>query len=768
MPGGLPLIKSKAFIQKKLGDRASDYRQYYYFDKLNLELPRSFLKILPHFFYRERRDSGGRLSKLLRRTVLGHALLLPRRSQLDLVLPVPLRAAAVGSRALRHVRVWLGLHRRKFASFALGAPVKPFLQQLSCLPPQSQSILPASYRVLVGAKSPVAEFYPTHFAIDMNNKKNPWEGVNLIPFIDIDRLTDAMDALHVDAGLSPEEQKRNAFQGPQLFQYAAKASGSYSFPFKSAVFRGIAQVHCAVRTTAIGSPSDKQENVLRLRPLEDTSVLDLTTYRTQERGVGILCAGRDSRQSTVVVKIPARLQDQQINTETLTQLVKNCKNRVVCYPLWRKHYALIEGIYVSNYYVSLKQENTSFIVPLYPNKIEKIKGMMQRVVKEALQGRLSVLGLGGVDLETVNVLLELHPIIGVKRDRLTGELHYRFASQNQLFPLQLVKPVSVITSPVFNFPDKVSIWQRIAVGRPIVFLGIGNLSKHTVQGAVGKIEAIEDGTVVVKLSSFPPSAYRFFDLSTVQKTTWCSIQGVAEILKIPRGAAEKLVSSYMLTRGSDHFNIGLKWIRQQLVNPSFLLLSPLNRSVRAVSGLAGAVLDELSRAALRLAARDESERAGLLRRLLEARSFLLFTSHRQAPRAQIAVPSRVRSNSRHGRQQQREGALRLASGALRFPPRHARRRAGFDALPEPMRDERRGQHPRAVGNRRRGAAAHQGDPDSLSADAAGVLGAGFGDGFADGDQKSGAGDRRSAGGGGRKHRAVRNVCCRGGRASGDA
>ena len=50
MPGGLPLIKSKAFIQKKLGDRASDYRQYYYFDKLNLELPRSFLKILPHFF----------------------------------------------------------------------------------------------------------------------------------------------------------------------------------------------------------------------------------------------------------------------------------------------------------------------------------------------------------------------------------------------------------------------------------------------------------------------------------------------------------------------------------------------------------------------------------------------------------------------------------------------------------------------------------------------------------------------------------------------
>ena len=463
--------------------------------------------------------------------------------------------------------------------------MKPFLQQLSCLPPQSQAILPASYRVLVRATSPVADFYPEKFSIDMNNKKNPWEGVNLIPFIDIDRLTRAMETLHVDSGLTPEEKKRNAFQGPQLFQYSAKNSGSFSFPFKSSLFRKISHLHCSVRTTSIGSPSDKQENVLHLSPLEDTSVLDLTTYSTEERCVGIQCAGRDSRQPTVVVKIPSRLQDSQLTMETLTQLVKNCKNRVVCYPLWRKHYALIEGIYVSNYYVSLKQENTSFIVPLYPNKIEKIKTLMQKTLKEALQGRLSVLGLGGVDLENVNVLLELHPIIGVKRNRMTGELHYRFASQNQLFPLQLVRPVSVISSPLFDFHDQQSIWERISVGCPIVFLGIGSLSEHTVQGALGTIEAIEKNAVVVKLTSFPLNSARYFDLSSVQKTFWCSIQSVAETLKIPRAAAEKLVSSYSVTRGQDHYTIGMKWIRQQLVNPSEISLgSALCRSLCAVSG----------------------------------------------------------------------------------------------------------------------------------------------------------------------------------------
>ena len=67
------------------------------------------------------------------------------------------------------------------------------MQQLGCLPPQSSALLPASYRPLVlDPKSPIIQFYPTTFAIDMNNKVNPWEGVNLIPFIEEKALRDAV------------------------------------------------------------------------------------------------------------------------------------------------------------------------------------------------------------------------------------------------------------------------------------------------------------------------------------------------------------------------------------------------------------------------------------------------------------------------------------------------------------------------------------------------------------------------------------------------
>lgn len=40
--------------------------------------------------------------------------------------------------------------------------------------------------------SPIIDFYPTDFELDMNGKKQDWEAVVKIPFIDQDRLLRAM------------------------------------------------------------------------------------------------------------------------------------------------------------------------------------------------------------------------------------------------------------------------------------------------------------------------------------------------------------------------------------------------------------------------------------------------------------------------------------------------------------------------------------------------------------------------------------------------
>lgn len=54
------------------------------------------------------------------------------------------------------------------------------------LPPQ------AYQRLFVADESPIRDFYPTNFAIDMNGKRFTWQAVVLLPFIDERRLLEAV------------------------------------------------------------------------------------------------------------------------------------------------------------------------------------------------------------------------------------------------------------------------------------------------------------------------------------------------------------------------------------------------------------------------------------------------------------------------------------------------------------------------------------------------------------------------------------------------
>ena len=45
---------------------------------------------------------------------------------------------------------------------------------------------------MVNEDSPVKDFYPVNFETDLNGKQQEWEAVVLIPFIQEDRLLEAM------------------------------------------------------------------------------------------------------------------------------------------------------------------------------------------------------------------------------------------------------------------------------------------------------------------------------------------------------------------------------------------------------------------------------------------------------------------------------------------------------------------------------------------------------------------------------------------------
>lgn len=84
------------------------------------------------------------------------------------------------------------------------------------LPAASKAHLPEAYHSLMTSKSSeVYDYYPVDFETDLNGKKQDWEAVVLIPFIDENRLLTAMK--NCEHLLTRDEVARNN-HGP-MYQY---------------------------------------------------------------------------------------------------------------------------------------------------------------------------------------------------------------------------------------------------------------------------------------------------------------------------------------------------------------------------------------------------------------------------------------------------------------------------------------------------------------------------------------------------------------------
>lgn len=103
-------------------------------------------------------------------------------------------------------------------NFRLGQPFRPFQQLMGVLPDRSKKIVPTPYHdLMTNPESPIIDFYPRDFELDMNGKKMEWEAVVKIPFIEEKRLLSAMATK--ENALTDAERARNDFGVSLKFTY---------------------------------------------------------------------------------------------------------------------------------------------------------------------------------------------------------------------------------------------------------------------------------------------------------------------------------------------------------------------------------------------------------------------------------------------------------------------------------------------------------------------------------------------------------------------
>ena len=95
-------------------------------------------------------------------------------------------------------------------NFELNRPFYAFEQLLSVLPPYSAEALPPPFqKLMTNPQSPISDFYPSNIKLDINNQPYAWMGVNLLPFVDADRIKKIVKCVMDKGELTEKEIKLN-------------------------------------------------------------------------------------------------------------------------------------------------------------------------------------------------------------------------------------------------------------------------------------------------------------------------------------------------------------------------------------------------------------------------------------------------------------------------------------------------------------------------------------------------------------------------------
>lgn len=115
----------------------------------------------------------------------------------------------------------------------------PFLQLLTVLPPRSSELLPAPLNTIVSDKTlEIAKYFPEEIEIDLTGRRKEWEGVTIIPFVDVDALKSLYNQRI--RSVPSADAKRN--------QEGKTAKYSFSSTEKDLVsFYGNVKVNCIVK-----------------------------------------------------------------------------------------------------------------------------------------------------------------------------------------------------------------------------------------------------------------------------------------------------------------------------------------------------------------------------------------------------------------------------------------------------------------------------------------------------------------------------------------
>ncbi|KAG8878601.1 hypothetical protein FRB98_006038, partial [Tulasnella sp. 332] len=430
--------------------------------------------------------------------------------------------------------------------FDLGEPFKPFEQLMGVLPEASKELVPPAFRALMyGIDSPILDFYPQSFEQDLNGKKQEWEAIVKIPFIDKHRLQAAMASRAHK--LTDEERQRNSFGTSASFVYDPVNIRQYPSSLPG-VFPPIIRCHCNMETFDLPTldglhlieglcegvflGADALAGFPSIKTLQYTATLGYHHVNVFQS---------DSRNQTMVINV-----HDAWNGKTASAVAKEVvgKRTFVNWPF------LQEGK-IAAVSDDLFRFDDAHSTPHSPQELNNWKRKVDRI-QDHYSKRFGVL-TGEVEL-----LLHVRPLKGLKRLE-SGDLIKEYEGADKEVEQAVQMAVMNVVSEDPRYVEKLAppLHEEFPIDSKVIFLG-----EHA-YGSAAQVRETGTNSLSVVIAFFPSERAEVQTLANIirefgTEEPYYPAFKVAEMLRVNSLVVARITSSLLVILGNgDKTNLGL-------------------------------------------------------------------------------------------------------------------------------------------------------------------------------------------------------------------
>ena len=421
---------------------------------------------------------------------------------------------------------------------------------MGVLPDRSKTIVPTPYHdLMTNPNSPIIDFYPRDFELDMNGKKMEWEAVVKIPFIDERRLLPAMKTReHL---LSQAEKDRNEFGMSLRFAYSPDVEFIYPSSLVG-MFPDIPNCHCVENIFDLPTMEglDYHVGLMRGVKLGESALAGFPSLKTLPfsgnlgfHGVNIF--QQDSRNESMVVT----LLEPELRTKV--EVAKSLLGRKVhiSYPFLSEAKVIRVSDELFNYSLPESGAGPPIAVPHGPQEVDMWHKKAERI-ESVYSKRL------GMMIGEVQSLVHVDTLKGLKKtdDGATVKEYAHIEGIETDYASQTVVEQVANEDPRFLEKAALSIEEEFPIDSRAFFLGEFNYGRPLqVVGHTANKADLWVSTVAAKVPEFGRQIVKDADRHSHYTPSFA----VAKALGLNPLVLSKITSSFQVALDDSRVNLGL-------------------------------------------------------------------------------------------------------------------------------------------------------------------------------------------------------------------